>query len=207
MQARLWLVLSFALTAAAAFAQSAPPAGGDIPADFQPPTAGRDYVKREEMIPMRDGVKLYTVIVMAKGAKDAPIVLTRTPYNAQARATRMESTRMLSTLQLSDEPFVAAGYIRVYQDVRRQVQIRGRLRADAPGDRAAQSHQGGSRHRRLRHDRVAGEQGESARVERPRRHDRLLVRGLHRRQRAARSAPGARGRRARKPDDRRLDGR
>ena len=34
------------------------------------------------MIPMRDGVKLYTVIAIPKGAKNAPMVLTRTPYNA-----------------------------------------------------------------------------------------------------------------------------
>jgi len=31
------------------------------------------------MIPMRDGVKLYTVIMLPKGAHDAPILLTRTP--------------------------------------------------------------------------------------------------------------------------------
>ncbi|MFT2598260.1 hypothetical protein ACMWP3_25700, partial [Escherichia coli] len=37
-------------------------AGGDIPAKFAPPEADRDYIKREVMIPMRDGVKLYTVI-------------------------------------------------------------------------------------------------------------------------------------------------
>ena len=33
------------------------------------PADASDYVKREEMIPMRDGVKLYTVIVMPKGAR------------------------------------------------------------------------------------------------------------------------------------------
>jgi putative CocE/NonD family hydrolase len=78
-----------------------------------------DYVKRVEMIPMRDGVKLYTVIVTPKGAHDAPIILTRTPYNAAKRAARTEnSPSMLSTLPLSDEPFVKLGWIRVYQDVR-----------------------------------------------------------------------------------------
>jgi uncharacterized protein len=123
MQCRVWWLL-LTLIAAAASAQS-PPAGGDIPADFKPPTEPRDYVKREAMIPMRDGVKLFTVIVMTKGVTNAPIVLTRTPYNAEARATRMESTRILSTLQLSDEPFVKAGYIRVYQDVRGKYKSEG----------------------------------------------------------------------------------
>jgi uncharacterized protein len=36
------------------------------------------------MIPMRDGVKLHTVILVPKGAKHAPILLTRTPYSAKA---------------------------------------------------------------------------------------------------------------------------
>ena len=37
------------------------------------------------MIPMRDGVKLYTVIAIPKGVTHAPIVLTRTPYDAASR--------------------------------------------------------------------------------------------------------------------------
>ena len=95
-----------------------PPITPDIPAKFTAPRDGYDYVKRVEMIPMRDGVKLYTVIVIPKGAKGAPILLTRTPYNAAARATRANSTRMLATLPQGDEVFVGDGYIRVFQDVR-----------------------------------------------------------------------------------------
>lgn len=90
----------------------------DIPAKFTPPTDDYDYVKRVEMIPMRDGVKLYTVIVVPKGAKRAPILLTRTPYDAANRASRTKSPRLLATLALADEVFAADGYIRVYQDVR-----------------------------------------------------------------------------------------
>jgi hypothetical protein len=92
--------------------------GGDVPTRFTPPTEARDYVRREEMVPMRDGTKLYTVILHPKGVTNAPIVLTRTPYNARSRASRMDSARLLSTLPLADEMFVRAGYIRVYQDVR-----------------------------------------------------------------------------------------
>jgi putative CocE/NonD family hydrolase len=92
---------------------------GDIPAKFTPPTpANIDYVKRVEMIPMRDGKKLYTVIVIPKGATNAPIVLTRTPYNAAGRANRSDSPEMINALPLADEAFVRDGYIRVYQDVR-----------------------------------------------------------------------------------------
>ncbi|MBY0284241.1 MAG: CocE/NonD family hydrolase, partial [Sphingomonas sp.] len=115
------LVASLAL--APAFAQQAP--GGDVPAHFAPPTTANDYIKREVMMPMRDGVKLYTVIVYPKGVTNAPIVLTRTPYNASARANRMDSPHILSTLPLSDEPFVKAGYIRVYQDVRGKYKSEG----------------------------------------------------------------------------------
>jgi predicted acyl esterase len=72
------------------------------------------------MIPMRDGVKLYTVIVVPRGAgaKSAPIILTRTPYNAARRAESARSPHMLATLPQGDELFVADGYIRVFQDIR-----------------------------------------------------------------------------------------
>jgi hypothetical protein len=48
---------------------------GDIPTDFKTATAADDYVKRDVMIPMRDGVKLHTVIVIPKGASRAPYQL------------------------------------------------------------------------------------------------------------------------------------
>jgi putative CocE/NonD family hydrolase len=101
----------------AAHAQT-PPITPDIPSKYEAPTSSYDYVKRVEMIPMRDGVKLYTVIVTPKGAKNAPMIMTRTPYNAAGRATRSESPRMLATLPQGDEVFVADGYIRIFQDVR-----------------------------------------------------------------------------------------
>jgi len=101
----------------AANADAAKP-GGDVPAKFVKPEANNDYIKRVEMVPMRDGVKLYTVIVIPKGAKDAPIILTRTPYNAKKRAERKAGPSMLALLPLADEDYVRAGYIRVYQDIR-----------------------------------------------------------------------------------------
>jgi len=89
-----------------------------IPEDFKAPVQPSDFDKRVVMIPMRDGVKLYTVIVVPKGAQGAPIVLTRTLYNAAARAARSQNNRMIEALPLNDEVFVEAGYIRVFQDVR-----------------------------------------------------------------------------------------
>ncbi len=95
-----------------------PPMTPDIPAKFVPPTASYDYERREVMIPMRDGVKLFTVIITPKGAKDAPILLTRTPYNAKTPSKRFNSPYASATGAQVDEDFLADGYIRVYQDVR-----------------------------------------------------------------------------------------
>jgi len=116
-------VLLAGAVAAATFALSpasaqTPPMTPDIAKDFKWPTESYDYVKRVEMVPMRDGVKLYTVMIIPKAAKDAPILLTRTPYNAKKTAQRSLSPHAAATGAQVDEPFLADGYIRVYQDVR-----------------------------------------------------------------------------------------
>jgi len=97
----------------------------DIPKAFTSPPSNQDYIKREVMIPLRDGVKLYTVIVVPKGAKNAPILLTRTPYNASKRTARNDSPHMLAVLPQGDEVFVEDGYIRVFQDVRGKYKSEG----------------------------------------------------------------------------------
>jgi uncharacterized protein len=112
------IIASAIVTFASVAAGQIPPIAPDIPAKYTPPDINADYVKRVVMVPMRDGVKLYTVIVVPKGAKGAPILLTRTPYNAAQRATRNESPSMLATLPQGDEVFTHDGYIRVFQDVR-----------------------------------------------------------------------------------------
>ena len=99
--------------------------GGDIPKAFTTPTDNQDFIRRESMVPMRDGVKLYTEIILPKGARNAPILLTRTPYNAARRTARTKSPHMLATLPQGDEVFVAAGYIRVFQDVRGKYKSEG----------------------------------------------------------------------------------
>ena len=117
-----WSFSAFAvlliLSSANSFAQQSKLPADELTPNFKMPLQPSDFDKRVVMVPMRDGVKLYTVIVVPKGAKDAPILLTRTPYNAAARAARSKSGRMIEALPLSDEVFVEAGYIRVYQDVR-----------------------------------------------------------------------------------------
>jgi putative CocE/NonD family hydrolase len=97
-----------------------PASGTDRPDTYVEPTAGYDYVKRVVEIPMRDGVKLHTVIVEHKGAKNAPIVLNRTPYDADGHASRNNSGNMKSILLQSYDAFADAGYIVVFQDIRGQ---------------------------------------------------------------------------------------
>jgi len=109
------------LSTAPAPAQGAKALPSEIPAKFEPTDYGFDHVRRKVMIPMRDGVKLHTVILLPKGAKNAPILLTRTPYDADALTTRAESSHLASNLYGYDnatDVIVEGGYIRVVQDIR-----------------------------------------------------------------------------------------
>ncbi|HEX8149732.1 MAG TPA: CocE/NonD family hydrolase [Pyrinomonadaceae bacterium] len=125
---RLLILLACALFAHAsvrtAAAQTPARAGelpSETPAKFTPTNEGFDYVRREAMIPMRDGVRLHTVILVPKGAKGAPILLTRTPYDADALTSHAASSHLGPVLQGYDnavDVIVEGGYIRVVQDVR-----------------------------------------------------------------------------------------
>jgi len=93
----------------------------ETPETFQANSASWDYARRVVMIPMRDGVKLHTVILVPKGAKSAPILLTRTPYDADALTSHSASSHlgpMLWGYDNATEVIVEGGYIRVVQDVR-----------------------------------------------------------------------------------------
>jgi uncharacterized protein len=93
----------------------------ETPTKIQPVIDSFDYVRREVMIPMRDGVKLHTVIIVPKGAKGAPILLTRTPYDASGLTSHAQSSHLGPILQGYDnatDVIVEGGYIRVVQDVR-----------------------------------------------------------------------------------------
>ncbi|MFM5894922.1 MAG: CocE/NonD family hydrolase [Novosphingobium sp.] len=115
---RKLLVTSLLLAAAPLIAQPIDPMANDkVPSyDWVRPQA--DYARREVMTPMRDGTTLCTVIVFRKGTRDAPILLSRTPYDANGAASRNRSQKIEEILPVMDAPFVNDGYIRVYQDVR-----------------------------------------------------------------------------------------
>jgi hypothetical protein len=93
----------------------------EIPAKFTPKDESFDHIRRKVMIPMRDGVKLHTVILIPKGAKGAPILLTRTPYGADKLTSHAESAHLGPVLNGYDnalDVILEGGYIRVVQDIR-----------------------------------------------------------------------------------------
>jgi putative CocE/NonD family hydrolase len=113
--------LALVVSSSLAFAQTVDLASGgsDIPETFSTVTESFDHTRLEVMIPMRDGVRLFTVVLIPKhGDGPMPIVLTRTPYDADEATSRVTSPRMAMSLGISDEPLVRNGYIRAYQDAR-----------------------------------------------------------------------------------------
>jgi putative CocE/NonD family hydrolase len=116
----IWLAGVVALPRAGA-AQPAASLASETPAQFKPVTDSFDHVRRDVMIPMRDGVKLHTIILIPRGAKRAPILLTRTPYEAKRLTTHAESAHLGPNLNGYDnalEVILEGGYIRAVQDVR-----------------------------------------------------------------------------------------
>jgi len=99
------------------------PKGGDIPRSFTPPRGDFQYVRREVMIPMRDGVKLYAVLIIPHGSYARrgkyPIMLDRTPYSADgATAHGTFGTLPENILSPLFAELVRAGYIVAFEDVR-----------------------------------------------------------------------------------------
>ncbi|MBS0381796.1 MAG: CocE/NonD family hydrolase [Proteobacteria bacterium] len=91
--------------------------GSDIPADWQQPRDAFNYVRSEVMVPMRDGVKLHTVIMVPKGARDLPILLERTPYDAN-KNTSGNSPLMGDAVWSGNKDWADGTWILVWQDVR-----------------------------------------------------------------------------------------
>jgi putative CocE/NonD family hydrolase len=118
--AAITLSLLLAISAAAKVPPSAAvtPMTPDVVAHYDEVRPDADYIKRVVMIPMRDGTRLYTVIVMRKATANAPILLSRTPYDAKESTARSASQKITEILPVMDEEFVNDNYIRVYQDIR-----------------------------------------------------------------------------------------
>jgi predicted acyl esterase len=72
-----------------------------------------DYVKRVVMMPMRDGVKLHTVIVVPK-AQQRPIMLTHA-LQCGAACQRAASPSIWPPCRRATTPWSENGYIRVFR--------------------------------------------------------------------------------------------
>lgn len=80
-----------------------------------------NYTKREVMIAMRDGVRLYTAIYEPLHATaPSPVLYTRTPYSASPYGERMSSG-----LWNAWKKYAEQGYIFVVQDVRGRYRSEG----------------------------------------------------------------------------------
>jgi hypothetical protein len=79
------------------------------------------YTKREALIPMRDGVKLFTAIYTPKDAHRAyPILLQRTPYSVSPYGAAAFPEHLGPSARFQQE-----GFIFVYQDVRGRMMSEG----------------------------------------------------------------------------------
>jgi putative CocE/NonD family hydrolase len=74
------------------------------------------YTKQDYMIPMRDGLKLFTAVYIPKDTSQAwPFMMQRTPYSAGQAGTNNNNYK---TALGPSELFSREGFIFVYQDVR-----------------------------------------------------------------------------------------
>lgn len=94
------------------------PSGGDVAGRLQAPRGAYEYERREADIPMRDGVRLHTVLILPRRAAKAPIMLDRTPYSAAARTGPGNGPLPEHILSPAYAELVRAGYIVALQDVR-----------------------------------------------------------------------------------------
>ena len=78
------------------------------------------YTKREVMLPMRDGVRLYTAIYSPRERRPWPILLERTPYGSTPYGPDAFKADLGPSARFGEE-----GFIFVYQDVRGRMMSEG----------------------------------------------------------------------------------
>src|ERR1700720_430135 len=113
-------VLLFAEPIAAQAPAPSTPAtlANETPTQFMPVTDSFDYARRDVKIPMRDGVKLHTRGMAPSTAKNAPILLPRTPYDATDLTTPEHTSHLgpaAHGYDISREVILKPCYIRVFE--------------------------------------------------------------------------------------------
>jgi putative CocE/NonD family hydrolase len=89
------------------------------------------YVKKTYMIPMRDGIKLFTVVLSPQECKKKlPVLIQRTPYNAEY--SDMEDSTLNAGSFGWMQSMAEEGYIFVYQDIRGKYKSEGKMQIHLP---------------------------------------------------------------------------
>src|SRR5690349_4712383 len=91
------------------------------------PSAIKSYTKKTYMVPMRDGVKLFTVVLSpVEVGTPLPILLERTPYGAD----------LPDGADITRWPYIGAmakeGYFFVFQDIRGKYKSEGAMQIHQP---------------------------------------------------------------------------
>jgi putative CocE/NonD family hydrolase len=90
------------------------------------------YKKTSAMIPMRDGIKLHTVMLSPVGAlHPSPVLIQRTPYGASLSDFPDDTIIPLSK-RSSIYNMAVEGYIFVFQDIRGKYRSEGRMEIHQP---------------------------------------------------------------------------
>lgn len=90
------------------------------------------YVKKSYMVPMRDGVKLFTVVLSPVNYHHpVPILIERTPYGADV-GIKEDSTVNVDLLPTYYRIMLKQGYILVFQDMRGKFKSEGTFEMNRP---------------------------------------------------------------------------
>ncbi len=98
------------------------------------------YKKTSAMIPMRDGIRLHTVILSPVGAKhDLPVLLQRTPYGATGSGSPDDTTINVQAFGTNYGIMLKEGYFIVFQDIRGKYKSEGKMEIHQPLIHATQT--------------------------------------------------------------------
>ncbi len=99
---------------------------------FAQPDTVNSLIKKTYMIPMRDGIRLFTVVLApANRTKPLPILMERTPYGADF-PLKEDSALMVDRLPDYYRILAKEGYILVFQDIRGKFKSEGNFEMNRP---------------------------------------------------------------------------
>jgi uncharacterized protein len=91
------------------------------------------YKKTSAMIPMRDGIKLHTVILSPVGSSQpVPVLLQRTPYGASGSDAAEDTTIRVQEFGTNYASMLKEGYFLVFQDIRGKYKSEGNMEIHQP---------------------------------------------------------------------------